>query len=255
MLFSHKKRIQRDRDAGLVFHWRGGVGENNGGLLMAIVCTLGLFGFAFWAVEYASRDATVDTVQTAEFMLIDDMTPEMALWSDQSSPFPPRWDPADDRSHDLRVSEGVHAVLASLALPEIKWHRMPEVSRPVTSPPLLEPGRLVLGPLPSDSLESLTPAQVELSPTMAASGDLKKRLPVKAVPFLKAIAAESYGQRMSFLVALDASGKVVQCAPADWVEGELAKDLENWVRTQQYLPANEPIQMGEIKVRVGKVKP
>lgn len=255
MMFSQKKRTQRDREAGLVFRWRGGLGDNNGGLLFAVLVALGFFGFLFWTVDFTSSADAVSEVQTAELLVMGDLTPEMKLWSDQASPFPPRWDPLQDQKNEQRVNQGLQELLAKMTQYDLPWRELPKVDIPVTSPPLLEPRKMVLGPLPAATMTMMPSTKGKLSPILLALGEFKERLPEQPEPFLFEVPVEAYGQKMNFLVTLDEAGRVTQCAPVDWQDGVLNRQLENWVRRQQFRKSDAANAVGEIMVKIGVESP
>ncbi|MFC5049150.1 hypothetical protein ACFPK9_00760 [Rubritalea spongiae] len=253
MLFSHKKKLQRDRDAGLVFTWRGSLGGNRGGLLMAFLMTLGLFGMAFWVVSLDLPSARPESRQAAKILLLENVSPEMALWIDQHSPFPSRWDPQFDEGHQLRVDDALERVYQEVSVPRSPWREMPVVAGGgVTSPRLIVDGEVDLGALPMVDSVKAKPMVLELDVKLQGVGSIKERIPQELLSFDMVIPRQAYGMTRRFALSLREDGSVLTCTPVNWEVSEFDRELENWVRMQSYQAVEDGagVELGEVSVNV-----
>lgn len=251
MLFSRQKKLQRDRDAGLVFCWRGGQGGNRGGLFISIILALVLFAGAFWGLSLNFKVTQSDSKQTAKILLLDSVSSEMALWIDQNTPFPSRWDPQNDTDHQQRVDRAMRQVFQGMSRPVSPWIEMPEVVKNLDAPRFIEPSAVQLGNLPIASTTAKPQGVFELIIALDAYGDLSQRLPDVVSDVRVKIPMQEYGSDLRFSVTLDSSGSVLYCAPVEWLTSDYAKNIENWVRVQQFKPSSKlEQQVGEVTVRV-----
>lgn len=253
MLFSRQKKLQRDRDAGLVFCWRGGQGGNRGGLLIAIALTTGVFVAAFLGLSLSFKRVKSEPKQSAKILLLTDIPSEMALWIDQNSPFPSRWDPLVDGSHQLRVDEALIEVFRDVSQPTIPWREMPEVEEQVFTPRLLETGVVQLGHLPAAPPVNKVVGVYELVVSLDAYGSFEERLPERLSDVDIRVPMQEYGSNLRFAVTLNSGGDVTYCAPVEWEGSSYAKEIENWVRLQRFKSSSDLQQVGEVIVKV-KVK-
>ncbi|MGJ8673356.1 hypothetical protein [Rubritalea sp.] len=252
MIFSHKKRLQRDRDAGLVFTWRGSFGGNRGGLLLAFLMTSGLFAFAFWGVSLDLTSTKPESRQAAKILLLDNISPEMALWIDQHTPFPSRWDPQYDVEHQGRVDVALELMYKEVTVPPSPWREMPEMAHSVVaSPRLIIDGEVDLGDLPMVKDQVVEPMVLALDVKLKGYGAMAKRVPEELKGFDMMIPRQAYGMTRRFTLSLRADGSVLNCTPVDWEDSEFDRELENWVRLQSYSSADKPgIELGEVNVTV-----
>lgn len=250
MLFSRKKKQQRDRDAGLVFCWRG-QGGNRGGLILALLIASGIYAAAFWGLSLSFKSTPSEPNQSAKILLLDDLSSEMALWVDQNSPFPVRWDPQRDSAHEGRVLAALDETLQSMTSPMSPWRKMPELPESVSTPRLIEAGSVQLGNLPEVELTNDDVKYLELTVVMDAFGDFRKRLPAEVGDLGVSIPKQEYGSSLRFAVTLNALGEVIFCAPVDWESSDYARGIENWVRVQKFRPLKgRAADVGEITIRV-----
>ena len=252
MIFSQKKRLLKDREAGLVFCWRGGQDGNRGGMLLALLLASGLFGLAFWGIGLDLKGAKPESRKAAKILLLDSISPEMALWIDQHSPFPSRWDPQLDVEHEERVTGALGALYQEVSVPVVPWREMPVMAESeVERPRLVEAGEVELGELPKVPAVGERAAVVELRVLLRGEGSLARRAPKELEPFVREIPKQWYGAVLRFAVVLDEGGGVFSCAPVEWEDTDFGKDLENWVRVQSFVPAGGVgLEVGEVSVLV-----
>ncbi len=251
MIFSRQKKLQRDRNAGCVFCWRGGQGGNRGGLLLAILFASGLFAFAFWGISLDFKSSKPQTRKFAKILLLDELSTEMALWVDQNSPFPSRWDPKSDKNHQIRVEDALEVTFQTMTEPPSPWREMPTVQVPVTVPKLIEPGIVELGSLPKLKKTAQKPSVVELVITLKALGAFSQREPRFISAMNIPIPQQAYGSALRFALAINPAGDVVYCAPVEWGESSYAKNIENWLRVQKFKPiTGDALEVGEVSINV-----
>ena len=182
MLFSRHKKTQRDRDAGLVFCWRAGYGGNRGGMLIALLMAVGFFAFAFWGVSISLEKSLPESRKYAKIMLLDSATLDMALWIDQNSPFPERWDPQWDEGHQSRVQQALDTVFREMSAPPSPWRSMPKMGEMISSLKIIERGEVVLGELPAPVVLDQKRGALELIVTLVAKANLEKRISKSVTP-------------------------------------------------------------------------
>lgn len=251
MLFSLQKKLQRDREAGLVFCWRGGQGGNRGGLLISVILALVLFATAFWGVSLSFEKAQTEPRQAAKIILLRDLSSEMALWVDQNSPLPSRWDPQNDVSHQQRVDAALKQVFQEMTRPASPWIEIPNLNKVIDAPRFIESRAVQLGNLPSAPPSVDVRSDFELVVAVDASGELEQRLPESYSDFNIKIPMQEYGSDLRFAITLDSLGCVVYCAPVEWLTSEYSQNIENWLKVQKFKPKSGlNLQVGEVTVRV-----
>jgi hypothetical protein len=219
---------------------------------MALLMASGLFGLAFWGISLDLRPSVPESRQAAKILLLDTISPEMALWIDQHSPFPSRWDPQYDEEHAARVGAELTDLYKQISIPPSSWRDMPEqASQQVAVPKLIIEGEVDLGPLPEVEKHTPKPVVLELTVTLAGYGAMDKRIPEVLVPFTMKIPKQAYGTTQRFTLSLRPDGSVLNCTPVEWENSEFSRELENWVRVQPFLPVKkEGVELGEISVNV-----
>lgn len=251
MLFSRQKRLQRDRDAGLVFCWRGGQGGNRGGMLFSVIIASALFALSFWGLSLQFDSSKPEARKVAKILLLDKMSTEMALWIDQNSPFPSRWDPKDDAVHSARVKSSLEGVYQAITEPPSPWREMPETKNQLDVPNLVERGVVELGSLPRPQVSEGKQSVLELVVSLDSLGDLAKRAPDQVSAINMTVPKQQYGSGLRFIVTLNPDGRVVFCAPVEWQASDFARNIENWVRSQKFKPSKKSIlEVGEVFVHV-----
>jgi len=86
MIFSRKKKIQRDRNAGLVFRWRGGNASNSGGLTFAVILAAAIFGLGILTFKVILGSESPPSRYRAEVVYVLDVDPSLRWWLDRHSP-------------------------------------------------------------------------------------------------------------------------------------------------------------------------
>lgn len=252
MILSKKKKLQRDRDAGLVFCWRGSHGGNRGGLIIALLMASGLFGLAFFGVSLDLKVAKPESRQSAKILLLDSISSEMALWIDQNSPFPSRWDPQYDDEHQNRIHGALGSLYQGITIPPSPWREVPTGwGAQVETPRLITSGEVDLGRLPEVEKPQAKQSVLELIVTMEGDGALRERVPTQLKGFSTKIPQQAYGVTRRFALGLKPDGELLMCAPVEWDADPFDRELEAWVRSQEYASSKgSAVQLGEISVTV-----
>ncbi|GAA5495278.1 hypothetical protein Rhal01_01453 [Rubritalea halochordaticola] len=252
MFLSRRKKLTRDREAGMVFRWRGGLAGNRGGMTLAIFLTGGIFTLAFVGLNINVRKSKPLQRRVAKIMLVPENDERLSLWVDQKSPFPARWDPADDQEHLQRVEDELTLALATSSIRETEWREMPASQQRLTSPSIFKVAEQVLPELSKGERELVPEAPIKLQLDTEMLGDLAKRRPTQIEAFEQDIPAEEFGKQFRWFISLDREGNVVYLAPVEPGNGEFSKLLENWLRGLKFKAADIEMQAGEMVVRVGR---
>ena len=103
MLFTKKKKLQRDRDAGLVFRWRGGYRSNIGGSTIAFLLTSMLFAGAFLLLNIYLKSSAVPSKYRASMVQLGQVDSQLEWWMERNSPGLPMWESNGDEKSVTRV--------------------------------------------------------------------------------------------------------------------------------------------------------
>lgn len=254
MIFSRSKKLTRDREAGLVFRWRGGLDGNRGGMTLALLVTTGLFTLAFVGLNVKVRKTKPPQRRVAKIMMVPEDDERLSLWVDLKSPFPARWDPVNDSVHMARVESELDNALATASMREIKWRQLPEQKASSDTPGIFRTGEMVLPKL----TRAVTPTQpetpAELEIRMGGIADLSKRKSESMRVFDGEIPAGEFGKQFRWFITLNKKGEVVYLAPVEPMTGEFPAELENWLRKQRFLPSDKDLETGEWVIRIGRKK-
>lgn len=268
MFFSRKKKLIKDREAGLTFNWRGSRGYQ-WGKVMAFVISGGLFIFAVYALKIGGEQKSMSEKREAVVMVIDQLDPSnqaLMMIVEQRSPFPPRWDPAYDVGVLKRVNEGLESMMGASSSYDTPLLPIPEESYADYS---------VSNVRADDGLFYQEILQREVPEALAASGSrggllrnisilessaLSSRLECLYHPLPDGLVSESsYGQSYEFIVGLDTKGEVFSCLPVtggamDTIKpSNSQRKLASWLRKQNYKAADD-ITVGMIELQIEAVR-
>jgi len=243
MLFSRKKKIQRDRKAGLVFRWRGNQATNRGGGTLALCLTSAVFAGGFLLLNVSAKPNIVPSRYRASIIQLGEIDDKLAWWIEKNSPSIPEWSSHADEESILRVDALLlNEVNAnqhrSLGFQELEIESIERVEDEMFSlnsdilPPI---ERLV------DVVEYVDPninepaSSVEWSLEISVDGELNDRLP-KDITYDGWVPESWYGKSVKLSVAVDSTGKVLVANPVDWTEDEIVKEFENWLYSVNFQP-------------------
>lgn len=135
-LFSHKKKLVKDRLTGLSFRWRGGFTANKVGYFIATLVTVGTLALMLYGVKIeVPRELEIKKVDEGRITYIDADHEGIQAITQFSSPFPDRWNPAEDEEVLQRVfskiqGEALNQKLISMPLfrvsKEETSHKLPD---------------------------------------------------------------------------------------------------------------------------------
>lgn len=270
MFFSRKKKLLKDREAGLVFNWRESRGSSFA-KIMAFVCVALGFSFVMYALKIdgvrermlSKREATV------EILNADDLNSRgLMTLVEQRSPFPPRWDPAYDLDVSFRVARGLEAMLNDDRSYDAVLQPMPEeeVSDQLVSVIESDGGMFFKGfvnratenTAALEESSELLRLEVFISADEVLGGRLLQvsyELPVDW------ISRDAFGQAYQFVVGLDSDGEVISCLPAvggsvDSVKpAESQRQLGEWLRNLDFEPnkkASMVVGLLELELRASR---
>ncbi|MFT5905693.1 MAG: hypothetical protein ACI9E1_001293 [Cryomorphaceae bacterium] len=242
MLFSKNKKLQRDRNAGLVFRWRGGFAYNRGGSTIAFLVTSLMFAGGFIMLNVYAKPSTVPSRYRASMIQLGMMDDDLTWWLEKNSPNLPIWSENRDEQSALRVNaqlmeelreansgaylyEDVEMQQIEIDDEEIyalnnRW--LPSLKRLKAN----EDGPIVAV---ADAVWKLK---------VNASKMLKPRLPDE-LEYVNWIPEKWRGRSVRLIIAVDARGKVLSVNPAEWTEDRTVKEFENWVHTLLFKPADK----------------
>lgn len=266
MLFSRKKRQKRDREAGLIFRWRG-ARRHHTGKILALMITVGVFGFFIYAVRIDADQSPPVSQRTGTVFMINDDDPncyQLLVQIEERSPFPRRWDPAYDTATMGRVERRVGRLTGKTWTYSPRLIPLPAVDDGRRLPSVVEPGSALLGhslrtwELADDGAEQRPGAEVLVFARLAADGPLRQRLPEGRLVLPRALAEENwYGQTLRFLIGVDENGVVESCLSLSSETMELVKPSERekqlsaWLRTRSFKRSpGQPLLRGVLELQI-----
>ena len=254
LVFSRQKRIQRDLEAGLVFRWRGGNTGNSGGMVIAVLCSIALMAALFWGLGVSFSKTPPKKNTYANVLMLDEVSPDLALWIDQNSPFPVRWDPAEHPEIEARVTGFLETTLRSIHAPKANWLEMPELAKELTPMRLIEPKATELGALPIVEAPSQYNQITELSLSLQGHNGITKRLPSVLTLIQEEIPIDQFGAEIRFAVVVSPDGVVEECVPLEWSDEAFVHSLVNWLSLQQFQETQgASVQVGDVSVKVNVI--
>lgn len=249
MYFLRKKKQQRDREAGLIFPWRGSR-KHHLGKMVAFLVAMGFFAFSVYAIKIEGIKSPLLSNRKGVVVMLDEHDPEcqkLMFQIEQRSPFPARWDPAFDQNLQAGLRQATDGLQGGLWQYDAALLPMPEVKERDLPASIIEPDQGLLGRV------SGVWRQVDLAANARPAGDLLIRAKVTALGGIKGrvkrdelalpvdlVADDWFGQTFRFYIRLDDQGVVTSCVPL--LGGTLdaptitdrQKNLAAWIRTQRF---------------------
>jgi hypothetical protein len=233
-MFFTRKKVQRDREAGLTFVWRGARSNTLGlvvafGLVAALTALLG----SVVRVTVVPPSEVAEQHATVVVLPVGAEDGGLVALAEERSPLPSRFDPE---------RELAQAVMGGDAL---------QANRPVYAPELADlpddegGADLPLAPVGALVLPVRRPAPPQASaggPNRAAAtllvrGELGARLPESLPGWDGPAAPEWIGRPLTFVVGVDGGGRVRHCVPLDESLEALDVQAESWLRRVRLRPA------------------
>ncbi len=261
MFISRKKKLLKDRDAGLVFQWRGGNTGNRGGMTTALVLS-GLF----FIVIFASFNVLVKSKQpppryTANITLLGNVGENMTWWVEKNSPYQRNWYENLEELGEESVGEKLSQLIDAQSTPQLSWRTSVQKDSEPKILSVYAKGEVELPSLSrllidrEDGTEDasrsvLDSAQVELN---VRSVDSTKGARLPKVNGYKARlmnSSDRLGETFSYMVTLSSAGDVINVTPLKWADDEVWKELENWLNALKFKPSNLDGEMILLEVDV-----
>ncbi|MFT6792500.1 MAG: hypothetical protein ACJAR1_000480 [Rubritalea sp.] len=242
MLFSKNKKLQRDRNAGLVFRWRGGYGLNRGGSTIAFLVTAIVFAGGFIMLNVYAKSNTVPSRYRASMIQLGKMDDDLTWWVEKNGPNLPVWSEYGDEQSDARVNAQLMEELresnsGAYLYEDVQMQQIEIDDEGVYALnnrwlPAVTRFSLADGGIAADI------AEVGWKLKLNASEELALRLP-DALEYGNWIPERWRGRSVRMIVAVDITGKVLSANPAEWNESRTVKEFEKWVQTLQFKPADK----------------
>ncbi|MBK1830329.1 hypothetical protein JIN77_06310 [Verrucomicrobiaceae bacterium R5-34] len=267
MFFLSKRRQRRDREAGLIFRWRGAK-KHHAGKLVALMITVGFFAFSMYAIRVSGVEAPLASKRTASVFMINEDDPNclnLLAQVEERSPFPRRWDPAFDEETMSRIQQGTQQLAGRAWSYEPELAPLPTIESDDRLPSIVEPNASLLGNLVQSwevaPREGAHAEQGELfvRAKITADASIQKRLPTTSPALPQELVAEEwFGQSFRFLMGIDADGVVRGCVAlsAETLEAVKPSDkqklLAAWLRVQRFLPddSKSPATIGVLELEI-----
>lgn len=247
MIFSRKKKIQRDRDAGLVFRWRGGHATNIGGGTLALFLTAATFAGGFLLLNIYAKPNAVPSRYRASMIQLGEVDDRFTWWVERNSPPILQWSDESDEESISRVSE--------LLISEINSRQHQSVGYQDIEIQEVETAEDLMYSIHSDTLPSIERLKKELGTTedpgvanlgivkwgvdISAGGGLKGRLPGGLV-YDDDLPLAWRGGVVKFSIAIDGKGKILAVNPVDRSDSDVVRGFENWLHSVTFKPLKKP---------------
>lgn len=252
MYFLRKKRQKRDREAGLIFLWRGSR-KHHLGKIIALMVAVGFFAFTVYAIKIDEIKPPLLSKREGLVIMLTEDDPNcqsLMLQVEERSPFPVRWDPVYDPEIMTRIDHAKNHLLGKIWNYDAALNPLPEEQVARGLPTIIEPHHGLLGRVADPWRQAGLAHGAELRgdlfvrAKLIAIGTLKNRIIQDEVPLPLDLVADNWlGQTFRFQIRLDAKGFVTSCIPllggtADAPQvTDRHKNLAAWIRTQSFKPA------------------
>ena len=265
MFLSRKKKLLRDRQAGLAFHWRGGYNFQSP-KVMSLIITSVVFAAALYAVKITSIRPPVIPLREGNVVMINHDDPhsqKLIMQVEHLSPFVARWDPALSPSVLKRIKEKAKLFIDPsppyeaqlMPLPnEVESDRLATLYDHNTKLFIFNDKKVNAAP----SFQQVSPIGVSVSALFTLHGNIKGRLFQDSYVLPKPLINEAvYGQSFKFILALDSKGHVYSCLPL--TGGAVAsnkptayqKQVASWLKLQKFKSVeSKELIVGELIVRI-----
>jgi len=234
MWWIRRKKTRADRDAGLVFRWRGGYASNTGGNVIGFLIVSLVFVAAFTLLDVELKRASQATKRTGrvQFLLSDATVAEM----DAVSPFVARWDPASDSEVEQRLAGKLRDQYGRHYVSKVGWQKLPQHQYSALLPTIYQRQVRFLPDLDAPVREPAEPSGRRLRFTLQAQGKLEERIPaVLPVPRAK-LENALRGRSFSFVVRVDSHGRVLHATQLLEKGGEVNEAVAAWLAEVVFAP-------------------
>lgn len=259
ILFSRKKKIQLDRNAGLVFCWRGCSTGNTGGLTLAIVLATSIFALGVLGIKVYVSSESPPSRYRAEIIQVSQIDPNLRWLLERNSPHLNPWYSNQNELGLLDICDKMYDAIDASRDDEIRWNSVLFDDYKLVTTRIFEQGEVVLPNLARYILPVVTETPAEIEWVFSLSSLDQKmllRFPDQMeYPTDNIKLAKYQGRTLNFTVNIDAGGSVVSCLLLDWITEPEVKIVENWVNTLQFKKAkdgDEKIETLIVSVRLSE---
>ncbi len=257
MLFSSRKKLVKDREAGLVFRWRGGTGTNRGGFTIAFLLTLIFFVTGFSLVRVKVKPEISPNRYRASIIQLGMMSDDLAWWIEKNSPYLDSWYEDMEALGGNSVNRKLMATIELENATPPAWRDVEIKSIELTVPSIFTKAEVEFPPLeslPQSSEQSVIQPQWQMV-LHSEHADQVKRLPERRdYPLISNLPREWYGRSLSLLVQLNQAGEVLHTIPLKWSDDKTEQLIETWIQTLQFAPSARQQETIEVIVSIGAKK-
>ncbi len=252
ILFSRKKKIQRDRNAGLVFRWRGGYSGNTGGLTLAIILATSIFALGMLGIKVYVSSESPPSRYRSEIIQVSKIEPGLRWQLERNSPHLNSWGNNQNELGVIDVRDRMYDAIYSLSEDRISWNTVSFDQPTLETPRIYQGGKVTLPSLARLGFRhrhrlsnvALPDETDELSKIIwtfvLSSKDeaMLSRFPdMIEYPTNNRELLNYLGKTVKYTVNIDERGSVVSCLPLDWNTESEVKLIENWLNTVQFKEA------------------
>ncbi len=252
MTFFFKKKLIKDRIAGLSFRWRGGARSNSSGAIVATVFTFSAAFFLLYAVNVETPQFNVQKkLNVSQVHLISAEDEQISSLRQFASPLPDRWDPVDDPHVDQRVSTAMRLGLLKQNTRPLALIPIPANTYDLTLPKVVNRTTL-LNRLHAPSNHKKPEKGTCEASLNFSSAELEQQLLTQLNSFPYPLEWNQRGLSDTFILNINSQGKVVLCTPVGTVA---IKGTETWLRQLRFKPSPKATRLSKLTFKVKGVTP
>jgi len=251
ILFSSKKKIQRDRNAGLVFRWRGGYHGNTGGLTLAFILATSLFALGMLGIKVYVSSESPPSRYRSEIIQVSKIDPGLRWLLERNSPHLSSWgnNPNELGTNDVR--NRMYDTIFAARETKVSWNTVEFEESDLKIPRIYEEGKVIFPSLTRHvtgrenfSIEAEEAEKIKWSFVLSSiDKKMLRRFPEQLeYPAETSELLEYLGKTVRFTVNIDEQGNVISCLPLDWNRDVEVKLVENWLNTVQFKKAENAVE-------------
>ena len=253
MAIFSKKRLLKDRRAGLVFHWRGSGNKNTLGYLIGIIVAALVTALLLYGIKVEAPSFSIEQkLKAHKIVLVSEGSSRINTLLELKSPFPEGWDPLDDPKYLKRIESLTRSGMLKEEPKEFTLLGVKEEESEFLLPSLL-PAAQYLPELNVSERE--VPERTEKKHQLVLSiADQALAQRLVARPTQTTLVASSLrGMTKEFYVSISAGGEIIVCTPLDEV---VLEGAELYIRTLKFKPlAGGKDVISKFSLRVEEVHP
>lgn len=250
MIFRGTKKLKRDRKLGLVFRWSGSYATNRGGMTLALLGAVGMFSLMFFGLQLEVNSAKALSSHQPRLVLYDGSDEKLNRWIEMQPPRLPRWSREGEMGKQ-RVADMLTKSVDKSNAESLDWRKGDYKTKQTQPTPRALAG---IRELPPVSRHQFSTPKVELKDVewlveIKVEGSLQARM-IEQQEFKHPIPEQWNGKTISFLITVNQTGEIENCAPLKLNGEEGVLQFENWVRTLKFKPSKKLFQQGIVRLHV-----